>query len=61
MAYHRIGTDGELRIYEYTEDAGTFSGYSSELSHTIKPEELIKLYQESGFKVTIEKIECPTT
>lgn len=52
-----INKDGTLKIYEYTEDNSTFSGYSSVLSESITIYELIKLYKENGFKLTINKLD----
>lgn len=57
-----IDTNGTFRIYEYTPDRSTFSGYSAVLSEKFTLDEMVALYKKNGFNLTFEKIDkCTTT
>lgn len=56
MAYYEVDNEGTIRIYEYTPDRSTFSGYSSVLSEKITFDELKEIFKKNGLKLSVEKM-----
>lgn len=51
-----VESDGALRVEDSMPDSWTSSGYSLQTLCRVSISELVELYKQKGFRVTIEKI-----